>query len=311
MGFPPCPEAGDWFPNVLSDHHQGALLIGVASHAPSRRRCWAAGAAHGLLRTKSRALPDRDATTDARPKVLTTFTILADMAGNVAGDRLQVESITKPGAEIHGYEFTPSDIERASGADLIVENGLGLELWAKRFTAAAGEVPTVTLTDGIQPLLIEEDAYAGRPNPHAWMSPMTAQHYVDQLVLAFSELDPEGAEAYQSNGEAYKASLRSLDAELRQSLASLPESQRLLVSCEGALSYLARDYGSARGLSLAGQCGKPDHATPDGQADRSRQAGSSASGVLRNHSERSAATRSRPSRRKSVWWQFLCRFLVR
>lgn len=186
---------------------------------------------------------DRDATTDARPKVLTTFTILADMARNVAGDRLQVESITKPGAEIHGYEFTPSDIERASGADLIVENGLGLELWAKRFTAAAGQVPTVTLTDGIQPLLIEEDAYAGRPNPHAWMSPMTAQHYVDQLVLAFSALDPEGAAAYQSNGEAYKASLRSLDAELRRSLASLPASQRLLVSCEGALSYLARDYG--------------------------------------------------------------------
>ena len=186
---------------------------------------------------------DRDATTDARPKILTTFTILADMASNVAGGRLRVESITKPGAAIHGYEFTPSDIERASGADLIIENGLGLELWAKRFTAAAGKVPTVTLTDGIQPLLIEEDAYAGRPNPHAWMSPKTAQHYVEQLVQAFSELDPEGAEAYQSNGEAYKASLRTLDAELRQSLASLPESQRLLVSCEGALSYLARDYG--------------------------------------------------------------------
>ena len=75
----------------------------------------------------------------SRPKVLTTFTILADMARNVAGDRLQVESITKPGAEIHGYEFTPSDIERAAGADLILENGLGLELWARRFTEAAGE----------------------------------------------------------------------------------------------------------------------------------------------------------------------------
>lgn len=108
---------------------------------------------------------------DSRPKVLTTFTILADMARNVAGERLQVESITKPGAEIHGYEFTPSDIERAAGADLIVENGLGLELWARRFTQAAGDVPTVTLTDGVEPMLIGEDAYAGKPNPHAWMSP--------------------------------------------------------------------------------------------------------------------------------------------
>ena len=74
---------------------------------------------------------------DQRPQVLTTFTVLADLARNVAGDRLLVRSIVKPGAEIHGYQPTPSDIERASTADLIVENGLGLELWAQRFTAAA------------------------------------------------------------------------------------------------------------------------------------------------------------------------------
>ena len=148
-----------------------------------------------------------DPSQESRPKVLTTFTILADMARNVAGDRLQVESITKPGAEIHGYEFTPSDIERAAGADLILENGLGLELWARRFTEAAGDVPTVTLTDGIEPLMISEDAYAGRPNPHAWMSPKAAQLYVDRLVDAFSTLDPEGAQQYEANAEAYNCLL--------------------------------------------------------------------------------------------------------
>ncbi|WP_244279490.1 metal ABC transporter substrate-binding protein [Synechococcus sp. UW179A] len=179
---------------------------------------------------------------DRRPKVLTTFTILADMARNVAGDRLQVESITKPGAEIHGYEFTPSDIERAAGADLIVENGLGLELWAKRFTEAAGDVPTVTLTDDIEPLLIAGDAYAGRPNPHAWMSPKAAQQYVDRLVEAFSALDPEGAQQYEANAELYKGRLQKLDVELRNALKLLPAGQRLLVTCEGAFSYLARDY---------------------------------------------------------------------
>jgi len=193
------------------------------------------------LDPEKNAVPD--SAQDGRPKVLTTFTILADMARNVAGDRLRVESITKPGAEIHGYEFTPSDIERASGADLIVENGLGLELWARRFTEAAGDVPTVTLSDGVQPLLIEEDAYAGKPNPHAWMSPQAAQTYVDRLVEAFSELDPEGASQYAANGEAYKARLLALDGELRQSLQALPPEQRLLVTCEGAFSYLARDYG--------------------------------------------------------------------
>ncbi len=196
-------------------------------------------AACATPREPQRSLKDPD----QRPRVLATFTVLADLARNVAGDRLKVESITKPGAEIHGYEFTPSDIERASGADLIVENGLGLELWARRFTAAAGDVPSVTLTEGIQPLLIEDDAYAGRPNPHAWMSPQRTEHYVDQLVKAFSSLDPDGAPTYRANGEAYKLKLQKLDGELRQALQSLPKQQRLLVTCEGALSYLARDYG--------------------------------------------------------------------
>ena len=194
--------------------------------------------------TKTGDLSDRaERSADNRPVVLTTFTILADMAREVAGDRLQVKSITKPGAEIHGYEPSPKDLERASGADLIVENGLGLELWARRFVQSAGDVPTVTLTDGMQPLLIEGDVYAGKPNPHAWMSPLRAQGYVDQLVDAFSDLDPEGAQIYRDNGKRYKQQLENLDAELRDLLAVIPPKQRVLVSCEGAFSYLAQDYG--------------------------------------------------------------------
>lgn len=164
---------------------------------------------------------------DRRPTVLTTFTVLADLAANVAGERLQVRSIVKPGAEIHGYQPTPSDIEQAAGASLIIENGFGLELWARRFTAAAGDIPTLTLTEGMQPLLIGEDAYAGKPNPHAWMSPKRTMAYVDRLVQAFTRLDPAGA----------------LDDELRRTLAGIPEQRRVLVSCEGAFSYLADDYG--------------------------------------------------------------------
>ena len=180
---------------------------------------------------------------DQRPQVLTTFTVLADLARNVAGDRLLVRSIVKPGAEIHGYQPTPSDIERASTADLIVENGLGLELWAQRFTAAAGDVPTITLSEGMQPLLIEEDAYAGKPNPHAWMSPKRTMRYVDRLVEAFSRLDPAGADAFAANGAAYKQQLAQLDRDLRAALETIPIERRLLVSCEGAFSYLAKDYG--------------------------------------------------------------------
>jgi manganese transport system substrate-binding protein len=178
-----------------------------------------------------------------KPVVLTTFTVLADMASQVAGDRLEVRSITRLGAEVHGYEPTPSDLERAQGASLIVENGLGLERWAKRFVDAAGDVPTVTLSDGMRPVLIEGDVYAGKPNPHAWMSPKRAQGYVDRLVAAFSALDPEGAAGFAERGAFYKQQLAALDLELQQALQAVPAQQRLLVSCEGAFSYLARDYG--------------------------------------------------------------------
>ena len=185
---------------------------------------------------------DRDATTDARPKVLTTFTILADMASNVAGGRLQVESITKPGAEIHGYEFTPSDIERASGADLIVENGLGLELWARRFTAAAGQVPTVTLTTGLQPLLIEEYAYAGRPNPHAWMSPnlpstMSINSCWLSLHWTLRALRLIGA-TVSSTRPVCEPLMRSCARAWRPCLKA-----NGCWSVVKVLSYLARDYG--------------------------------------------------------------------
>ena len=179
----------------------------------------------------------------SKPEVLTTFTVLADLARNVAGDRLTVRSIVKPGSEIHGYQPTPSDIERASDADLIVENGLGLELWAKKFTASAGDIPTLTLSDGMDPLLIEEDAYAGKPNPHAWMSPQRTMAYVDQLEQAFRELDPDGADQFAANASAYKQKLQQLDRELRSALKTLPPDQRVLVSCEGAFTYLASDYG--------------------------------------------------------------------
>lgn len=178
-----------------------------------------------------------------KPEVLTTFTVLADLARNVAGDRLKVQSIVKPGSEIHGYQPTPSDIERASQADLIVENGLGLELWARKFTANAGNIPSVTLSEGMDPLLIEEDAYAGKPNPHAWMSPQRTMAYVDQLEQAFRRLDPAGAEQFSANAAAYKQQLQDLDDELRSALDAIPAERRVLVSCEGAFTYLARDYG--------------------------------------------------------------------
>lgn len=181
--------------------------------------------------------PDED-----RPRVLTTFTVLADMARNVAGDHLQVDSITKVGAEIHGYEPTPGDIAKASEADLILDNGLNLEAWFAQFVESA-DVPHVVVSDGVEPIDIAADAYAGRPNPHAWMSPVNAQIYVENMVAAFSELDPEHAAEFAANGAEYTAELQQIQEELVSELSSVPANQRALVSCEGAFSYLARDAG--------------------------------------------------------------------
>ncbi|WP_244486814.1 metal ABC transporter substrate-binding protein [Aureimonas sp. Leaf324] len=176
-------------------------------------------------------------------KVATTFTVLADMTRNVAGDRAEVVSITKPGAEIHNYQPTPRDILSVRDADLVLWNGLGLELWFERFFSRLGDKPSAVLTDGIEPILIGEGPYQGKPNPHAWMSPTLALTYVDNIRDALSAEDPANAVTYAANAERYKGEISASVEGLRTSLAALPEGHRWLVTSEGAFSYLARDFG--------------------------------------------------------------------
>ena len=179
---------------------------------------------------------------DDRFKAVTTFTVIADMAQNVAGDAAIVESITKAGAEIHGYQPTPRDIIRAQDADLILWNGLNLELWFTQFFGNLSDVPSVTLSDGIEPMSISSGEYDGKPNPHAWMSLQSALIYVDNIRDAFVEHDPDNAETYRANAESYKAEITATLAPLRDTILAVPADQRWLVSCEGAFSYLARDF---------------------------------------------------------------------
>lgn len=176
-------------------------------------------------------------------KAVTTFTVIADMARNVAGDVAVVESITKAGAEIHGYQPTPRDIIRAQDADLILWNGLNLELWFEQFFGNLSDIPSATLTDGIVPMSITEGEYNGKPNPHAWMSLSSAVIYVDNIRDAFVEHDPDNAETYVANAEAYKQQITDVIEPLRAAIKEVPEDQRWLVTCEGAFSYLIRDFG--------------------------------------------------------------------
>ncbi|MGB6949712.1 MAG: metal ABC transporter substrate-binding protein [Methyloceanibacter sp.] len=175
-------------------------------------------------------------------RVVTTFTVIQDIAQNVAGDKAIVESITKPGAEIHDYQPTPLDIVRAQDADLVLWNGFNLERWFEKFFQNIKDVPSVVVSEGIDPMGIAEGPYTGRPNPHAWMSPSNALAYVENIRKALVKYDPANAEAYNRNAAAYAAEIKALDVPLRKRIAAIPQDQRWLVTSEGAFSYLTRDY---------------------------------------------------------------------
>ncbi|MCJ8055594.1 metal ABC transporter substrate-binding protein [Shinella curvata] len=178
-----------------------------------------------------------------KPKVVTTFTIIADIAANVAGDAAIVESITKPGAEIHNYQPTPRDILKAQDAKLVLWNGLNLELWFQKFLGNLGDVPNVTVSEGIEPMSIVEGPYQGKPNPHAWMSPDNALVYVENIRKALVALDPANAATYDANAKAYGEKIKALGEEMKAKIGALPEEKRWLVTSEGAFSYLTRDFG--------------------------------------------------------------------
>lgn len=179
----------------------------------------------------------------AKKRIVTTFTIIQDMAQNVAGDAATVESITKPGAEIHGYEPTPQDIVKAQRADLVLWNGLNLERWFERFFGNLKNVPSAVLSEGIDPIGIEEGPYTGKPNPHAWMSPRNALIYVENIRKALVKLDPENAATYDANAKAYAAKFEAVEQMVRAELEKIPADQRWLVTSEGAFPYLARNFG--------------------------------------------------------------------
>lgn len=184
---------------------------------------------------------------EAKFKVVTTFTVIQDIAQNVAGDAATVESITKPGAEIHEYEPTPKDIVKAQSADLILWNGLNLERWFERFFQNIKDKPAVVVTEGITPLSIYEGPYKDAPNPHAWMSPSNALIYIENIKNALVKYDPQNADTYQKNAAAYAEKIKQLDKPLREKLSLIPADQRWLVTSEGAFSYLAKDYDLKEG----------------------------------------------------------------
>lgn len=198
---------------------------------PSRARAVSLAVSFAVLALA--CAPGPAATPAARPLVLATTTILADLARNVAGDRARVESIAPAGVEVEEYSPKPDDAKRVADARLLFVNGLALDAWSERLVRGA-RAKVVTLSDGLPTI---ED------NPHLWYDPLLAKRYVERMGDAFGALDPEGRSDYADRAAAYAAQLDALDRELRLKVATIAPARRVLVTSHDAYPYLAKAYG--------------------------------------------------------------------
>lgn len=186
---------------------------------------------------------------DQLPLVVTTFSVVASITEQIGGERIDVRSITPVGAEVHEYDPTPSDIQAAADADLVIENGLWLEEWFGQFIAHS-EAPTAIASEGIDARPITR--LPGHPDdpgeeddlpldPHGWISPVQSLTYVDNIETALAELSPEDADYFAERAEDYRAELNRILSEAEERTAALEDP--VLVTCEGAFGYLADDLG--------------------------------------------------------------------
>jgi zinc/manganese transport system substrate-binding protein len=196
----------------------------------------------GLLAGLSPAHAQGPAEQPAKLPVVATFSILADLARNVGGDRVEVISLVGPNGDPHVYQPSPEDAKNLNAAKLILVNGLGLEGWLDRLIKASGaKAPIVVATKGIAPRKMEEDGKIGL-DPHAWQSIPNAEIYVANIRDGLIAVDPSGADAYRANASAYLAKLADLDEEVRAALAKIPPERREIITTHDAFGYFGEAY---------------------------------------------------------------------
>lgn len=187
---------------------------------------------------------DARAAEPAKPTVVATISILADYVSAVAGDTLVVETVVPVGGDPHTYEPVPSDARRLARAAMVFRNGLGLERWLDKLIGAARpDRPVVSLTEGFASLRVTEGAYAGDPDPHAWMDPHIAVRYVDAVERALRAQYPQHAATYAANAARYREQLAALDRDIAALMKTVPPARRQLVTTHDAFRYFARRYG--------------------------------------------------------------------
>jgi len=179
-----------------------------------------------------------------RLKVLATTSIVADVVAAVGGERVEVTALVPRGVDPHSFEPTPQDVRRAAEAQVVFENGLGLEAFLGDLVRNAGTgAPLVSVSAGIDPLPAGAEADHGAWDPHTWLDPQNVIAWTETIEASLTALDPQGASANASNAHAYRVELEALDAEVEAQLAVIPEAQRILVTDHEEFAYFARRYG--------------------------------------------------------------------
>jgi len=189
-----------------------------------------------LLCLLALAIPAR---AQERLNVVASFSILADFARAIGGDRVDVMTLVGPNADVHVYTPAPSDAKTIAGAKLVIVNGLGLEGWLPRLVQSAGGKATIVVAStGIAPLKRGAEA-----DPHAWQSVPNAKIYVANIRDALAAAAPADAEAFKSKAQAYLTELDALEREVREAIAKIPEGRRKVISTHNAFGYFAAAYG--------------------------------------------------------------------
>ena len=178
-------------------------------------------------------------------KVLAVESFLADIAQNVAGDRVRVQMLVPPGISPHSYEPVPADLARVAQSNVLIINGAGLEEFLEEMlTNAGGQRRVVDASAGLEGRAGHEgDAHEHEIDPHFWLDPNHVIVYAGNIRDGLSRADPAGAAVYAANADAYVKQLAELDAWIRQQVETIPPQQRLLVTNHMSLGYFAERYG--------------------------------------------------------------------
>ena len=181
--------------------------------------------------------------------VTASFSILADLARQVGGDRVAVTTLVGPGGDAHVYQPTPADAKALAASKVLVVNGLGFEGWMTRLQKSSGfKGLVVTASAGIKAQQMDEEEHGhghGKKvnDPHAWQSLANGRIYVANIRDGLVKADPEGKAAYEANAGRLLAQIDALEPEVRAAIQKIPAARRKLVTSHDAFGYFATAYG--------------------------------------------------------------------